>query len=215
MDEEVFSVADIAKYVKAYAEAEEAAFNRESKLDALLSNFNQDYKAQFVNFYPEAEKQKAYIAILNRYIKLYYFIAQFFELEARLHEFIVFAELMAGCLIKKSKISELKLLLKNIEVSRGGVSYVGHVANSSDTPKVSTPKSSYKSNPIPKTTIEKALEAIAEKYQINDEDAIVIREICEEVSAIEEIKHKVTANKDNILFLKSYEPTVQGEVTNN
>ncbi len=121
MDEEVFNVADIANYVKAYSEAEQAAFNRESELDALLSNINQDYKAQFVDFYPEVEDQKAYIAILNRYIKLYYFIAQFFELEARLHEFIVFAEVMAASLIKKGKTSELKLLLKNLEVSKGGL----------------------------------------------------------------------------------------------
>jgi len=215
MDEEVFSRDDIAKYVKANVEAEEAAFNRESELDALLSNINQDYKAQFVGFYPEVDDQKAYIAILNRYIKLYYFIAQFFELEAHLHEFIVFAEVMAARLIKKGKTSELKLLLKNIEVSRGGVSYVGHVTNRADRPKVLTPKASYKAKLIPKTTIEKALEAISEKYQINDEDAIVIREICEEVSAIVEIKDKVTANKENILFLQSYEPAVQSEVTNN
>ena len=42
-------------------------------------------------------------------------------------------------------------------------------------------------NGIPKTTIEKA---------------------------IEEIKTKVSDNKDNILFLRSYEPTVQSQVTN-
>ena len=30
-----------------------------------------------------------------------------------------------------------------------------------------------------------------------------------------EIKQKVVANKGNILFLQSYEPTVQGEVTHN
>jgi hypothetical protein len=92
---------------------------------------------------------------------------------------------------------------------------MGNERNTADTSRVSTPKASYKSNPIPKTTIEKALEAISEKFQINDEDAIVIREICEEVLEIEEIKAKVTANKDSILFLQSYEPTVQNEVTNN
>jgi len=218
IDAEVFSMDGIAKYVKAYAQAEEAAFNRESKLDALLSNINQDYEAQFLSFYPEVEEQKAYIAILNRYIKLYYFIAQFFELEPHLHGFIVFAEVMAASLIKKGKTSELKRLLKNIEVSKGGVSYLGHTsntANAASASRVSTPKSGYQSSLMPKTTIEKALEAIADKYQISDADAIVIREICKEVSEITEIKQKVTANKDNLLFLESYEPTIQGEVTNN
>jgi hypothetical protein len=55
---------------------------------------------------------------------------------------------------------------------------------------------------------------IEQKYKISKEEAIFIREVCKEVSAIEEIKIKVTDNKSNILFLRSYEPTVQGRVTN-
>ncbi|MFZ4503208.1 MAG: hypothetical protein ACOYM1_04575, partial [Methylovulum sp.] len=46
------------------------------------------------------------------------------------------------------------------------------------------------------------------------EEAIFIREVCAEVSALEEIKAKVTDNKHNILFLNSYELTVQNQVTN-
>lgn len=164
---------------------------------------------QFSCFYSEADDRKVYIALLNRYIKLYYFIAKFFELEAHLHEFIIFAEVMACVLIKKGKTSDLKLLLKHIEVSKGAVTYSGN----NKTPKKSSGGGGSGGNGIPTTTIEKALEAIVQKYQISNEEAIFIREVCEEVSKIAEIKQKVTANKENSLFLQSYEPTVQGKVT--
>jgi type I restriction enzyme R subunit len=215
IDTEVFSPADISRYVKAYGEAEDAAKLRESELDALLSNINQDYKAQFSSFYSEADDRKAYIALLNRYIKLYYFIAQFFELEQSLHEFIVFAEVMANCLVKKGNTSELKLLLKHIEVSKGAVTYIGKSKNDNKPTTTSTAGGNTGGNGIPKTTIEKAIEEIEQKYKISKEEAIFIREICAEVSKIEEIKIKVTDNKNNILFLRSYEPTVQGKVTDN
>jgi len=215
IDTEVFSPADINGYVQAYGAAEAAAKNRESELDALLSNINQDFKARFSSFYPDADDRKTYIALLNRYIKLYYFIAQFFELEAHLHEFIVFAEVMASCLVKKGKTSELKLLLKHIEVSKGAVTYIGKSENDKKpTKKPTNGGGSRGGNGIPKTTIEKAIEEIEQKFKITKEEAIFIREICQEVSEIEEIKTKVSDNKDNILFLRSYEPTVQDQVTN-
>lgn len=214
IDAEVFSAADITRYVQAYGEAETAARSRESAADALLSNINQEYRKQFTAFFTEADDRKTYIALLNRYIKLYYFIAQFFELETGLHEFIVFSEAMASCLVKKGKTSELTLLLKHIEVSKGAVTYIGREDNQHETSKILDRKGQYGAKEIPKTTIEKAIEDIEQKYKISKEEAIFIREICKEVSEIEEIKQKVTANKENILFLQSYEPTVQGQVTN-
>jgi type I restriction enzyme R subunit len=87
------------------------------------------------------------------------------------------------------------------------------VSNTGKTYKTAERTGQYHSKEIPKTTIEKAIEEIEQKYQISKEEAIFIREICAEVSEIEEIKIKVTNNKDNILFLRSYEPTVQGKVT--
>ncbi len=42
---------------------------------------------------------------------------------------LVFAEVMAELLIKKGKTSELKQLLKNIELTKGAVKYHGSRAN--------------------------------------------------------------------------------------
>jgi type I restriction enzyme R subunit len=111
----VFLPLDISNYVKAFIKAEHEAMDRKSKSDTLLSNIHQDYKAKFNKHYPEMEDRKQYIALLNRYKTLYYFIAQFFDLSKHLHEFIVFAESMASILIKTGKKSELTQLLKHIE----------------------------------------------------------------------------------------------------
>ena len=58
-----------------------------------------------------------------------------------------------------------------------------------------------------------AIEQIEQTFQISKEDALVIREVCEEVSEKEEIKTTVLNNRKDSLFLENYEPTVHGEVT--
>jgi len=211
MDAHVFDAAEITAYVEAYGAAEKAARNRESELDASLSNINQEYKAKFNQTITDMDKRKAYVSLLNRYTKVYYFIAQFFELDNHLHEFVVFAEVMAGQLIKTGKTSELKLLMKHIEVSKGAVNFKGSIENKGKAPKKSGGGNGG-GGEIPRTSIEQAIQDIEDKYQISKEDAIIIREICEEVSENEEVKERVSKNKDNILFLESYEPTVQAEV---
>jgi len=55
----------------------------------------------------------------------------------------------------------------------------------------------------PRTTIENALAEIEQKYQISKADAIVIKEICEDVSKRYDIKQKITANKDNDNYLRN------------
>jgi len=212
IEAEVFSPTAISKYVEAYIKAEKGAKARKSKMDALLSNINQDYKKQFNDFYPVMDARKEYVAYLNRYKKLYYFIAQFFQLEQHLHDFVVFAEVMSTILIQTGKSSELIQLLKHIEVSKGAVNYKGAVSNPNTKTKTSSGGGSG-GNGIPKTTIQQAIEKIEQTYNISKEDALIIREICEEVSEKEDIKITVLNNREDSLFLENYEPTVHGEVT--
>ncbi|MBL1219060.1 MAG: type I restriction endonuclease subunit R [Planctomycetes bacterium] len=214
---EVFIEDEIETYIKAYVEAETEAKAGESTADALLSNINQDYREIFKKALPNIEDQKNYIGLLRRYTKLYYFIAQFYSLEYHLHEFIVFAEAMANTLIKRGKTSELTQLLKNVELSKGAVKYHGQKTNMTvvkDSKKTGL-KQGNGGNTPPRTTIEQALKDIEQKYQIPKEDAIVIREICEEVSNQYEIKRRIIDNRENESYLKTTAvPKVKGEVKN-
>ncbi|MDQ5769472.1 DEAD/DEAH box helicase family protein [Thiothrix subterranea] len=210
-----FDAAAIQHYVNAYTIAEKEAKQRNAEADALFSNTKQAYRQQFNQHLPDVEARKAYIALLRRYTKLYYFIAQFFTLESHLHEFIVFAEVMANSLVQQGKVSELKLLLKHIELVKGAVLYVDTVSNSGGVKEPRTAGgvgSGAGGKEMPSTTLEDAIKALETKFQISKEDAIVIREICEEVAAKAEIKHKIAHNRDNILFLEQYEPTLHSEI---
>lgn len=213
----VFSKEEINTYAKAYVEAEIEAKKGSSTADALLSNINQEYRETFKKALPNIEDQKNYIGLLRRYTKLYYFIAQFYSLDYHLHEFIVFAEAMSNTLIKRGKTSELTQLLKNVELSKGAVKYHGQKTNLSvvkDSKKAGLKQSDLGNTP-PRTTIDQALKDIEQKYQISKEDAIVIREICQEISNQYEIKQRVIDNRENESYLRTTaEPKVKGEVKN-
>ncbi len=211
----VFDEYEIENYIDSYSEAEKEARKGESTADALLSNINQEYRENFKKTVPNIEEQKNYIGLLRRYIKLYYFIAQFYSLEDYLHEFIVFAEAMANTLIKRGKTSELTQLHKNVVLSKGSVKYHGKKTNITivKDPKRTGLKHGIGGNTPPRTTIEQALEEIEKKYQIPKEEAIVIREICEEVSNHYDIIERIAHNRENERYLKiTAEPKVKGEI---
>jgi type I restriction enzyme, R subunit len=212
---EIFTEKEIQTYIEAYMDAEIEARKRNSTADALLSNVNQDYRTIFKTKLPKIEDQKDYISLLNRFVNLYYFIAQFFVLELKVNNFIVFAEVMADTLIRMGKTSELKQLLKNIELTKGAVKYHGSKANIHKVKEQRKTglKIGNGGQAPPRTTIEEALAEIEQKYQISKEDAIVIKEICEDVSKKYEIRQKIIDNKDREDYLKnSAEPRVKSEV---
>jgi type I restriction enzyme, R subunit len=215
LSKEIFTEKEIQIYIEAYMDAEIEARKRNSTADALLSNINQDYRTIFKTRLSKIEEQKEYIGLLNRFVNLYYFIAQFFVLELKINNFIVFAEVMADMLIKKGKTSELKQLLKNIELTKGAVKYHGSRANIyivKEHRKTGLKIGNGGQSP-PRTTIEEALAEIEQKYQISKVDAIVIKEICEDVSKRYDIRQKITENRDNENYLKnSAEPKVKSEV---
>lgn len=215
LNREVFTEKEIQTYIEAYMDAEIEARKRNSSADALLSNINQDYRTIFKTKLPKIEDQKEYISLLNRFVNLYYFIAQFFVLELKVNNFIVFAEVMAELLIKKGKTSELKQLLKNIELTKGAVKYHGSRANIHKVKEQRKTglKIGNGGQAPPRTTIEEALAEIEQKYQISKADAIVIKEICEDVSKRYDIRQKITENRDNENYLKNNaEPKVKTEV---
>lgn len=201
---EVFSAEQVKSYISAYIEAEKQARDRQPNADALLSNLNQSYRTQFKERLPNVDVQRSYIGQLTRYTKLYYFIAQFYQLGQHLHEFIVFAEAMSNVLLKRGRTSELTQLMKYVDLTKGAVRYEGqkkNVATAAD-PKETGPRTRSGGNEPPRTTIEAALKGIKAKFSISDEEALVIREICTEVSSDYELKERIIANRENEDYLK-------------
>ena len=216
MAQQLFSSEQIESYITNYQAAEAEALLRRSEMDARLSNIHQEYREHFQEVLSDVEDRKSYVSLLRRYVKLYYFAAKFFQLEAHLHRFVIFAESMAAILIKQGKLSDLKQVLKHVEVSKGAVILQGEITNPQK--GVKEPRPSKEGGPgggaknLPTTTIEAAIAELEERFNISKEDAIVIREVCEEVSSQKDIKMRITANYTDTLFLDRYEPTVKKQV---
>ncbi len=211
----VFDKDEITKCVETFLKSEEDAINRDSSGDTAFTNLVQAYRKKFKEKLKTVEAQKQYVALLRRYEKVYYFIAQFFELEDHLNEFVNFSKVMGQLLIKKGKTSELKQFIKKVELSKGAVKYKGTKTNMTvaKEPKQSGYKTGGLGREISRTTIEAALEDIKEQFNITEEDAIVIREVCEEVSDKTSMKEKVIANKENKDYLQNNaKPKVESEV---
>jgi type I restriction enzyme R subunit len=212
----VFNEEAIALYINAYLDAEEEARKRNSTADAILSNLDVKYRKEFQDKLPVLEDRKRYVGLLRRYAKLYYFIAQFFKLDEKLNEFIVFADVMAHKLIQKGKTSEMKKLLEKVELHKGAVKYIGNSNNpnpAGESKKTGLKTGQSGSGPT-RSTIEMAIASITEKYPISDEEALVIKEICMEVSNDYDIKGKIITNRDNENYLvTSARPRVRKEVT--
>ncbi len=213
---EVFTPDEVTKYVLAYLEAEEEAKKRKSTADAILSNINQDYRTQFKQVLQNSETQKEFIALLTRYCKLYFFIARFFELEDHLHDFAVFAEVMKMLLVNRGKTSELKKLIEAVELEKGALRHKKTVVNEpTEKPVVKGGLriGSGGGGEPARSTIEEMIETIREKYPIDEKEAIVIKEICDEVSNMYSISIPIIQNRNDELYLKNRaKPKVTKEV---
>lgn len=202
---EIFTEPEIDAYINAYILADEEARKRNSTADALLSNMNLEYRELFRKRRPSIEDRKNYISLLKRFTKLFRFAAQFFIYELSVNNFIVFAEVMGDMLIKKGKTSEMTQLLRNIELTKGAVKLHGSKSNMQRVkePRVTGLRTGGEGRDQPRSTIDEALSQIEEIYQINKEDAIIIKEICNDVSKQYEIKENIIANKDNAFYLRN------------
>lgn len=214
---DVFTEEQVTEYVNAYLKAEEQARKRNSSADALLSNINQDYREHFRDALPSVEAQKEFVAVLSRYCKLYFFIARFFELEEYLHDFVIFADTMKNVLMNKGKTSELKLLLKGVELEKGALRHKQTVVNEPDNkPTIKGGLKMGEGGAEPaRSSIEEMIETIKDKYPIDEKEAIVIKEICEEVSERYDVMNPILQNRNDELYLKKRaKPKVTKEVKN-
>lgn len=201
----VFNEIEISDYVEKYEEAEKEAIKRNSAPDAILSNTNQEYRQQFKEKIPDPENRKKYIALLNRYLKLYYFIAKFFQIEKHLKSFSTFAEAMTLVLPNSGKVSEMKQFLEKVELEKGALRNKEKIVNEpTGDPIVTTPTIQGEGGNEPvRGTIEEMIKDLKQKFDINENEAIIIKEIVEEVSEKDDVKNRILPNKENQNYLKN------------
>ena len=219
INQNVFTEDQLRDYVEAYQKAESKASEKQSTLDAILSNINVAYKKIVEQKLPKLDERRAYISLLSRYKKQFYFIAKFYSLEEKFGTLCSFIEAAELSLFKNNSESQLKKALENIKLVRGAVPYLGEKVNETvsvqQTPKPQpSPKPrSGQNGGMKKATIDDAIGDIKDKFNISDEDAIVIREVFETVIATSSNKETVIENKENQDYIdNNAKPSIYKEV---
>lgn len=161
-------------------------------------------KTRFEEVLGAGQARRDFVNVLARYVKCYYFLANFFSFTDSLRVFARFAEFVGPQLIKKGAISELMQQIRATGVVRASVKDHGETRAGPKPPRPPKPRPPGPRQPGPtmrQVTVGEMIERLREKYPISDEEALLIREVMDEKSMDESVRQDVRVNLDNQIFL--------------
>jgi type I restriction enzyme R subunit len=169
--------------------------------DAIFAAMCLAFRLQFEKTITDKEERKSFVNLLLKYVKKYNFFAQFTQFNDTLTQFAVFADLIAGKLIKLGSEGTLKKSLESVTVEKAAVKYLGEKKNPN---LVREPKSGKLASPIvpPKATIEDVIENIRRLFKIEEGDVIIIKEIYAETMNNKDLINRISSNKEDKDFLQ-------------
>jgi len=168
-----------------------------------------------LNFYYETlAERKDYIYQLAKLIKSFNFLSSFYNYSEDIEQFVFFSEVIGLQLIKEGSESELMKEISKVLLSKGAVKFLSEMDFKSERIKKLSGKGG---NPVPtpptKTTVDIAITDIKERYSISDEEALIIREVCEERQQDKTLLADISSNKDRPLFLKdTLKPRIRASI---
>lgn len=187
----VFSEDMVGQYIETAAEGNDTVFATMSLI----------FRAQFEKTITDKEERKTFVNLLLKFVRKYNFFAQNFSISEQLTQFAVFADLIAGKLIKLGSESTLKKSLESVTVERAAVNFLGTKRNPN---KVREPKGKSNNSPLvpPKATIEDVIDGIRIAFRIEEGEEIIIKEIYLSTMKDEDLLKLINANKENADFLQ-------------
>lgn len=204
--EKLLELIDEIKSYKIFSDKdiEELLTYHRANKDAQKMSFINALRSRFVMTMSNVQEQISFISLLLRLNTQYYFLKSFFNFEKQTEDFILFCEIIDSQLIKKGNESELLKVLKNVGLTKANVVY--HGEQKLEKKKTRTRKGGGNGNTTtpPKGTVSSMLHDIKEEYKISDEEAIIIREICEEKLNDELIVKTIHNNQDDEDYLRTY-----------
>jgi len=170
--------------------------------DAVFAAMSLAFRLQFEKTISDKEERKSFVNLLLKYVKKYNFFAQFTSFNDKLVQFALFADMIAGKLIKIGSESTLKKSLERVTVEKAAVKYLGETKN----PNIAKEPKSGKlaSAVVPrKVTIEEVIENIRKLFKIEEGDEIIIKEIYAETMTNEEIIKLISAQPEDKDFIET------------
>jgi type I restriction enzyme R subunit len=149
--------------------------------DAVTQTMVSSYRIRLKSFYETITDQKDYIYQLAKLVKAFNFLSSFYKYSQQIEQFVFFSEAIGSQLIKEGSESELMNDISKLLLSKAAVDFLGTIGfTPKEIKKLSGKSGNSTPTPPPKTSISIAIEELKKRYQITDEDANIIREICEE-----------------------------------
>ena len=161
----------------------------------------------------DVEERKAFVYLLARFVKSFHFLTCFFTFAPEIKELATFAEYVGPQLIKAGSVSELMKLIRQTEVIKAAVDYLG-VTTSGGPVKLKPGKGRQSPGPPPiKVSVREMIADIQAKFPITDEEALYIKQVTEEKAADLSIRDTVTAHRDDGIYLDgAYRGQVNGVI---
>jgi type I restriction enzyme R subunit len=178
--------------------------------DADTQTMASRYRVRLVFFYETLADQKDYVYQLAKLVKAYNFLSSFYKYSKQIVQFVFFAESIGSQLIKEGSESELMNDISKVLLSKAAVNFLDTIDFTPERiKKLSGRGGNTTPMPPPRTSIGLAIEAIKARYPISDEEALIIREVCEEKQADREILSTINLYKD---WQNDLENTVKSQI---
>ena len=126
----------------------------------------------------------------------------FFTYPPEIKEFAAFAEYLGPQLIKQGSVSELMKLIRQTDVVKAAVQYLGEIRAGGLV--IKTKKKSGKKTegpPLKKVSVQSMIDDIRNTFPISNDEALFIRQITEEKIEDPQIREVVHIHKTDIIYL--------------
>ena len=199
----VFTQQDAADFIALLANGTDA------QVQFSVNAFRRRFQAKFA----AAEDRKAFVYLLARFVKSFHFLTCFFTYSDAIKEFVTFAEYLGPQLIKQGSVSELMKQIRQTEVVKAAVEYVGEVHSGGGVKLKTGGGKKGSGSPPKKVSVQDMIATIQAKFPISDEEALYIRQVTEEKVADIVIRSTVQAHLDDRVYLDgAYRGQVKGEI---
>ncbi|WP_298581234.1 DEAD/DEAH box helicase family protein [uncultured Luteimonas sp.] len=183
-------------------DADEMVRRLEGPDDAGRQQLVAELKKVFEERLADGQPRRDFVNLLTRYVQRYYFLANFFTFPDGLARFARFAEYVGPQLIKQGTVSELMERIRATGVVRGQVEDLGEKRLEPRQPGTpGSPKPRAGGGSPPQVTVADMIERLRLKFQISDDEALVIRDVLDEKIGDAVIGADVTAHRTDQIYL--------------
>jgi type I restriction enzyme R subunit len=200
----LFTQADAASFVALTAKGSDA------EVQAAVGELRLRFQARIA----DSDARKAFVYLLAKYAKSFHFLSCFFTYPPEFKELALFAEYLGPQLIKLGSVSDLMKQIRQTEVVKAAVEYLGEEKATGGTIKTKPAGGKKGVGPPPaKASVQDMIEEIRRRFDITDEQALYIKEVTEQKSADPVIRQTVHAHRTDSMYLDgAYRGQVNGEI---